>query len=423
MSEMKTTTEITNNKSKKTNYQRTNNEITKKSNKFGFGINDKKSFDNVISDINLDLMKINKKLEKHSNYQENMQSLLEEEIKLRQDVEKKTFLMNENLTTEINKIKFNMSNFTQTINDSLKEYLKKISEEQIKNSANLSSKNDEINKKLDEYEEIIKKNQEEKSQKIIELEEKIKSLQENNTKNYQSMQKNNSLNTQEINNIKNLIKNNNILINDEITLIKKDITYIKNELQNLKNAKVNTNSDINKIIKEIEYMNINFEKTINDINNIRIETQTKINNYESANRLFHQDFEEMKERLLTHIDDINNINKEDIIKIRDDIFGQIKQMKNDMNQFNLNIIKENQKFIDYNQTQLQEHDDNLKKLFEYTTDDIEVLKKKSDTLENLLKNTRNEMINNINSVEGFLTNRYDSIFKSITSERNFNNNF
>lgn len=423
MSEMKTTTEITNNKSKKTNYQRTNNEITKKSNKFGFGINDKKSFDNVISDINLDLMKINKKLEKHSNYQENMQSLLEEEIKLRQDVEKKTFLMNENLTTEINKIKFNMSNFTQTINDSLKEYLKKISEEQIKNSANLSSKNDEINKKLDEYKEIIKKNQEEKSQKIIELEEKIKSLQENNTKNYQSMQKNNTLNTQEINNIKNLIKNNNILINDEITLIKKDITYIKNELQNLKNAKVNTNSDINKIIKEIEYMNINFEKTINDINNIRIETQTKINNYESANRLFHQDFEEMKERLLTHIDDINNINKEDIIKIRDDIFGQIKQMKNDMNQFNLNIIKENQKFIDYNQTQLQEHDDNLKKLFEYTTDDIEVLKKKSDTLENLLKNTRNEMINNINSVEGFLTNRYDSIFKSISSERNFNNNF
>ena len=420
---MKTTTEITNNKSKKTNYQRTNNEITKKSNKFGFGINDKKSFDNVISDINLDLMKINKKLEKHSNYQENMQSLLEEEIKLRQDVEKKTFLMNENLTTEINKIKFNMSNFTQTINDSLKEYLKKISEEQIKNSANLSSKNDEINKKLDEYKEIIKKNQEEKSQKIIELEEKIKSLQENNTKNYQSMQKNNTLNTQEINNIKNLIKNNNILINDEITLIKNDITYIKNELQNLKNAKVNTNSDINKIIKEIEYMNINFEKTINDINNIRIETQTKINNYESANRLFHQGFEEMKERLLTHIDDINNINKEDIIKIRDDIFGQIKQMKNDMNQFNLNIIKENQKFIDYNQTQLQEHDDNLKKLFEYTTDDIEVLKKKSDTLENLLKNTRNEMINNINSVEGFLTNRYDSIFKSISSERNFNNNF
>ena len=410
------------NKSKKSN-TRQNNENIRKSNNFGLGVNDKKSFDNVISDINLDLMKINKKLEKNSNYQENLQSLLEEEIKLRQDIEKKTFLINENLTTEITKIKFNMSNFTQTINDSLKEHLKKINEEQLKTSANLTSKNEEIDKKMQEFEEIIKKSQEEKSQKLIELEEKMKLLEEKNFNNYQNLQKNNISNIQEINEIKNLVKNNNILINDEINLIKKDITYIKNEIQNLKTSKVNTNSDLNKIIKEIDCINLAFERTMNDINNIRIEIQTKINNYESTNRLFHQDFEEMKENLLAHINDINNINKEDIIKIRDEIFGNVKQMKNDMNQFNLNIIKENQKFIDYNQTQLQEHDDNLKKLFEYTSDDIEVLKKKSDTLENLLKNTRNEMINNINSVEGFLTNRYDSIFKSITSERNFNNNF
>ena len=147
------------NKSKKSN-TRQNNENIRKSNNFGLGVNDKKSFDNVISDINLDLMKINKKLEKNSNYQENLQSLLEEEIKLRQDIEKKTFLINENLTTEITKIKFNMSNFTQTINDSLKEHLKKINEEQLKNSANLTSKNEEINKKMQEFEEIIKKSQE-----------------------------------------------------------------------------------------------------------------------------------------------------------------------------------------------------------------------------------------------------------------------
>ena len=95
-------------KSKKVN----TNEKKNISNKFGLNtINDKKSFDNVISDINLDIMKIYKKLEKHSNYQENLQSLLEQEIKLRQDIEKKTYLINENLTTEISKIKFNMNNF------------------------------------------------------------------------------------------------------------------------------------------------------------------------------------------------------------------------------------------------------------------------------------------------------------------------
>ena len=397
-----------------------NSKQNKLTNKFGTGINDKRNFENIISDINLDLMKINKKLEKHSDYQEHIQSILEEEIKLRQDVEKKTFLMNENLNSEITKMKFNISNFTQTINETLKETLKKINDENQKIKSNLNEKNEEINKKMDEYELKIKKNQEEKSLKLMELEERIKLIEENNLNQFQNLQKNNMTNMQELNNIKNLVKNNNILINDEINIIKKDITYIKNEIQALKGSKVNMDSDLNKLLKQIEYLNQKFEKTINDLNNTKIEIQTKINNYESANRLFQQNFSDIKENLLSHLDEMNNINKEDIIKIKDETFDQIKKIKNDMNQFNLNIIKENQKFIDYSQNQLQEHDDNLKKLFELTTDDIEVLKKKSDTLESLLKNTRNEMINNINSVEGFLTNRYDSIFKSFSSDRNIN---
>ena len=397
-----------------------NSKQNKLTNKFGTGINDKRNFENIISDINLDLMKINKKLEKHSDYQEHIQSILEEEIKLRQDVEKKTFLMNENLNSEITKMKFNISNFTQTINETLKETLKKINDENQKVKSNLNEKNEEINKKMDEYELKIKKNQEEKSLKLMELEERIKLIEENNLNQFQNLQKNNMTNMQELNNIKNLVKNNNILINDEMNIIKKDITYIKNEIQALKGSKVNMDSDLNKLLKQIEYLNQKFEKTINDLNNTKIEIQTKINNYESANRLFQQNFSDIKENLLSHLDEMNNINKEDIIKIKDETFDQIKKIKNDMNQFNLNIIKENQKFIDYSQNQLQEHDDNLKKLFELTTDDIEVLKKKSDTLESLLKNTRNEMINNINSVEGFLTNRYDSIFKSFSSDRNIN---
>lgn len=403
-----------------TKSKKLNSKQNKLTNKFGTGINDKRNFENIISDINLDLMKINKKLEKHSDYQEHIQSILEEEIKLRQDVEKKTFLMNENLNSEITKMKFNLSNFTQTINETLKETLKKLNDENQNVKSNLNEKNEEINKKMDEYELKIKKNQEEKSLKLMELEERIKLIEENNLNQFQNLQKNNMTNMQELNNIKNLVKNNNILINDEINIIKKDITYIKNEIQALKGSKVNMDSDLNKLLKQIEYLNQKFEKTINDLNNTKIEIQTKINNYESANRLFQQNFSDIKENLLSHLDEMNNINKEDIIKIKDETFDQIKKIKNDMNQFNLNIIKENQKFIDYSQNQLQEHDDNLKKLFELTTDDIEVLKKKSDTLESLLKNTRNEMINNINSVEGFLTNRYDSIFKSFSSDRNIN---
>ena len=47
----------------------------------------------------------------------------------------------------------------------------------------------------------------------------------------------------------------------------------------------------------------------------KLKYKKKINNYESTNRLFQQNFNDMKEELLNQLDEINNIKKEDIIKI------------------------------------------------------------------------------------------------------------
>ena len=384
---------------------KSNKTFGNKSVKFG---NDKKTFENIIADVNLDIMRMNKKIDKHSDYQEHIQNLIEEEIKLRQEIEKKTFLINENLTTEINKIKQNFVSFSNQIQDNLNNNLQKLYNENQMNKSNIFSTNEEIFKKLSQFEKQTNINKDEKFLKMQEIEEKIKLIEETNFEQFQNLHKSNVNNSQELANIKNLINNNNLLFNDEINLIKNDITNIKNEIQLLKSSKVNMCGDMGKILKEIEFVNQKFEKTVKELNNTKIEIETKLKNFESSNRLFEENFSNLKEEFLQHLDMINNKKQEDINKVID------------MDKFNLNIIQENQKFIDYSQGQLQEHDENVKKLFEYTSDDIEVLKKKSDTLENLLKNTRNEMINNINSVEGFLTNRYDSIFKSISSERNIN---
>ena len=396
---------------------KSNKTFGNKSVKFG---NDKKTFENIIADVNLDIMRMNKKIDKHSDYQEHIQNLIEEEIKLRQEIEKKTFLINENLTTEINKIKQNFISFSNQIQDNLNNNLQKLYNENQMNKSNIFSTNEEIFKKLSQFEKQTNINKDEKFLKMQEIEEKIKLIEETNFEQFQNLHKSNVSNSQELANIKNLINNNNLLFNDEINLIKNDITNLKNEVQLLKSSKVNMCGDMGKILKEIEFVNQKFEKTVKELNNTKIEIETKLKNYESSNRLFEENFSNLKEEFFQHLDMINNKKQEDINKVKEQTLGQIKQLKLDMDKFNLNIIQENQKFIDYSQGQLQEHDENVKKLFEYTSDDIEVLKKKSDTLENLLKNTRNEMINNINSVEGFLTNRYDSIFKSISSERNIN---
>ena len=401
-------------------FNKTNKSFANKSVKFGN--NDKKSFDNIIADVNLDIMRINKKLNKQTDYQEHIQTLMEEEIRLRQEIEKKTFLINENLTSEINKIKQNFYAFSNKMQENLKNNLQNIYDENQMNKSKMISTNEEIFKKLNEFEQRTNINKDEKLLKLQEIDEKLKLVEESLFNQYQNLQKGNMSNSQELTNIKNMINNNNLLFNDELNIIKNDIIYLKNEVQLLKSSKINIGSDIGKILKEIEFVNQKFEKTVKELNNSKIEIQTKLTNYESSNRLFEENFSNLKEEFLQHLDSINNKKQEDLNKIKDQMLGQIKQMKTDMDKFNLNIIQENQKFIDYSNGQLQEHDNNMKKLFEYTSDDIEVLKKKSNTLETLLKNTRNEMINNINSVEGFLTNRYDSIFKSI-SERNNNSQF
>ena len=395
--------------------------VNKSSKKFG-AAHENKTFDNKMADVNLDIMKINRKLDKQTDYQEHVQSLMEEEIKLRQEIEKKTFLINETLTSEINRLKQNFVSFSNEIQGMMKNNIQKIYDDNQENKTKLFSTNEEIIKKLNEYEKKNNINKDEKYLKLQEIDEKIKMLEQTTFEQYQNLQKNQLSKSQELTEIKNTINNNHLLLNDEINIIKNDISFLKNEVKLLKTAKVNLCGDMGKILKEIEFVNQRFEKTIKEINNSKIELQSKLNNYESTNRLFEENFSNLKEEFLQHLDQISSQKNEDINKISEQVFGQIKQMKTDMDKFNLNIIQENQKFIDYSQGQLQEHDNNMKKLFEFTSDDIEVLKKKSDTLENLLKNTRNEMINNINSVEGFLTNRYDSIFKSISSDRN-NNQF
>ena len=406
-----------NNRKTKDSSNKTNKTFDNKSAKFSS--HQKISFDNIISDVNLDIIRINKKIDKQTDYQMHIQSLMEEEIKLRQEIEKKTFLINENLTAEINKIKQNLTLFSNDIQENFKNNLQKVIDDNQMIKLKISDISDSIiGKIMNEFEKKKNINKDEQLFKIQEIDEKVKLLEETTFTKYQNLQKNYMNNTQELTNIKNLINNNNLLYNDEINLIKNDITYLKNEIQLLKTTKINMCGDMGKILKEIEFVNQRFEKTLKDMNNNKIEIQTKLNNFESTNRLFEENFSNLKEEFLQHLDLINNKKQDDINEIKEQIFGQIKQMKIDMDKFNLNIIQENQKFIDYSQGQLQEHDSNMKKLFQFTTDDIEVLKKKSDTLESLLKNTRNEMINNINSIEGFLTKRYDSIFRSISSERN-----
>ena len=130
--------------SRKTNdsSNKTNKTFDNKSVKFSS--HQKNFFDNIISDVNLDIIRINKKIDKQTDYQMHIQSLMEEEIKLRQEIEKKTFLINENLTAEINKIKQNFTLFSNDIQENLKNNLQKVIDDNQMAKLKLSDISDSI---------------------------------------------------------------------------------------------------------------------------------------------------------------------------------------------------------------------------------------------------------------------------------------
>ena len=388
-----------------------------------YGSQDKKVYDSKLADMNFDLLKVSKKIEKQNNFQEHIQSLIEDEIFLRQEIEKKTFLINENLTSEINKLKNDFKSFSSEVENSLQKNKDQINQNLAENNSKITLQTEENLKRINEFQQKINKYTEDKEMKNQEMEDKLKIIEDVSTNQIQLLKKNLQENSKEILSMREQLANNSSYFNNEMKNIRDEIINIKNEVQLLKSSKINLFSDMDKILKQLDIVNQKFDSTIKEVQNNSVEVKTKLNNYETSNRLFQQNFNTIKDDFLHHLDDINNLKQEELNKISENVFGQIKQLKNDMDRFNLNIIQENQKFIDFSQNQLQEHDANMKKLFEFTSDDIEILKKKSDSLENLMKNTRNEMISNINSVEGFLTNRYDSLFKSVTSERNINNQF
>ena len=63
---------------------------------------------------------------------------------------------------------------------------------------------EEIDNKMKEYEAMIQKNQEEKSLKMSEIDERIKLIEKNNLSQFQNLKKGNQANINELNNIKSL---------------------------------------------------------------------------------------------------------------------------------------------------------------------------------------------------------------------------
>ena len=199
--------------------------------------------------------------------------------------------------------------------------------------------------------------------------------------------------------------------------LKEEIKILQSQIDELKSNKITNNDSFSKVKSDLTRLNQKNEQLKNELNLIVNDVQNKLKHYESINKMLNENFISIKNDINTQLDDMNSLSNKNYNKLQNDLLNQIKECKLQLDKFNINIIQENQKFIDYNQEQLKKQNDNVKQLFEISSDDLDLLKKKCETLEEVIKNIRTEMVNNINNVENYLTQRYDTIFRTMSSER------
>ena len=379
------------------------------------------AIESKFADMNLDLSKINKKVFQFEQYQNHIENLIEEEAKLRQNVEKKTFLINENLTSEISKLKNGFDTFSKTIANHIEEIKDQILVD-VKNNNNKFLNQFQSNlKRFDEYEKFLENRKDDKLFQLTEIENKITIL-EQVTGNQISVIKNQiKTNSDNIQLIQNKINDSNNLLNNEMNQLKEEIKILQSQIDELKSNKIANNDSVSKVKSDLTRLNQKNEQLQNELNLIVNEVQNKLKHYESINKMLNENFISIKNDINTQLDDMNSLSNKNYNKLQNDLLNQIKESKVQMDKFNINIIEENKKFIDYNQEQLKKQSNNVKQLFEISNDDLDLLKKKCEVLEDVIKKIRTEMINNINNVESFLTKRYDTIFRTMSSERAINN--
>ena len=378
-----------------------------------------------ICDMGLDIQKIFKKIAKLENANKNLNQSLDEEIEKRHQLEKKLISINdccncqiENLNKKIEnsdqdlekkmlKMKNDIlqdvqernSNFMQILQSNLDikanqpqiNYLQNHNLDSNNNNSNSNPIMNTINQGNDKYEKLqnLILNEFDKTKKDINsskiriefIEERLKEISSNITKDIISIHNDLLCYKNEFTEL----KNNKIVSNQNNDNLKK--TGINNQ-----NSILSNSDKLNSFIKEIEIKT----KTYEDI------LQSHTNNFQILKNDMTNRFKEINSNVLMKIKSISDGSKENMIK-----------QNEEFEHFEKHFIGEYEKFVSYIQSLFDKQNENVKKIMNFTNADIDMLREKNLALEHSMNQLKTELLKNVNQIEEFLSKKYDSLYRII----------
>lgn len=362
-----------------------------------------------ICDITLELNKIYKKISKIEASNENMTTLLNNEISQRQNLEKHTLTTNEAFSGQIRALKDNYDSFEEVLGSSMDKLKTTISEDvQAKNTHLLEILESTISNQS-------KQDQNKEIQKIIESNNDAKYNRFEEIIAIEFKQVRSDINSSIVK-MEYFDKRMNELyssLQDQMTNLSKEILTCKSEVESLKAFKRATVQNFQSFQRDfIKNEQINTEFA-NKISIMMKDLDDKMKNYDDIFINHTNNFEVIKKELYDQITAMSTNLNQKVKGMNESINNQLANQTKEIDHFEHHMLNEHDKFINFIQSHLDEQNLNMKKLFDFSNEDIDILKTKSDSLENALKKLRGDLFKSINESEDFLTKKYESIFRIV----------
>ena len=372
-----------------------------------------------ICDIGLDLQKIFKKLSKLESQHDNLLQLLNTEISQRQNLEKHTITTHEAFSGQLSALKETYDNFEEAISTSMEKNRLAILEEVQKKNTNLinlfeSNLNSEKAQNFTLSANPNIKHLENQVMSIdTQIEDKFTKIDEMITNEFKQYRSELNSNVVKIEFIEKKMNESFTTIKNDIVNIVKEINFIKKDMEQFKTFRKTTVQNFQSFQKDFIKNDEIISQFSSKIDLLISDLESKMKNYDDLFTNHTSDLEGIKNEIFNQFKEMNTTLTSKMKNFGDNTTNQIECNNKEIDHFEKHIINEHEKFINFIQNHLDEQNGNIRKLFDYVNDDIDMLKSKGDTMESLMKKLRADVFNSINETEEFLQKKYESIFRIV----------
>ena len=372
-----------------------------------------------ICDIGLDLQKIFKKLSKLESQHDNFLQLLNTEISQRQNLEKHTITTHEAFSGQLSALKETYDHFEEAISTSMEKNRLAILEEVQKKNTNLinlfeSNLNSEKAQNFTLSANPNIKHLENQVMSIdTQIEDKFTKIDEMITNEFKQYRSELNSNVVKIEFIEKKMNESFTTIKNDIVNIVKEINFIKKDMEQFKTFRKTTVQNFQSFQKDFIKNDEIISQFSSKIDLLISDLESKMKNYDDLFTNHTSDLEGIKNEIFNQFKEMNTTLTNKMKNFGDNTTNQIECNNKEIDHFEKHIISEHEKFINFIQNHLDEQNGNIRKLFDYVNDDIDMLKSKGDTMESLMKKLRADVFNSINETEEFLQKKYESIFRIV----------